>query len=388
MESPSSVGYGTGVQTGLLPGRSLSESRGEPGRVTCGRYSTARALPYLHDLPASLDAGARVCLYGAGGVGLGQKRLLNMLRPDVTVVAFADSVKTGLLDGVPIWSPAELAAAQDRVDLTIVTSDAWDTIARTLAEHGVAPCVRFCGLPEFVPFPDVPEAPTSVCQHDWRPYPAGINRYRQCQRCGAIHKYLVAGGERPSDDYNDAYWHVTSIVNGVPQNRTYERECLEALAAIGRPLQSFGRTVLEVGAGTGRLVPMFLRHGFEYTALEPSTWAATFITETFSVPVLNCGFEQASFERRFDLVVSIHTLEHLVQADVALERLAALAKPGGYVFLVVPDGEDLFNRDHVWFFDERVLRHWCAAAGLDVLGTTRLRPNPREDNIYLVARRD
>jgi SAM-dependent methyltransferase len=328
-----------------------------------------------------------VCLFGAGGVGLGQKRLLETLRPDVEIVAFADSFKRGTFDGLPILSPSELAANDLDIDLTVIASHAWRTIAETLSAHGISRTVRFCGLPEFVPMPDVSDMPSSVCAHEWRPYPAAINRYRICRGCGVIHKYLVAAGQQPHDDYGDAYWHISSILNGIPQNRVYELECLNAINAMGLSLKTFGRTVLEVGAGTGRLVPMFLRHGFEYTALERSDWAAQFITETFNVPVQSCRFEDAAFTHPFDLVVSFHTFEHLPHADVSFARLVELVKPGGHVFLTVPDGEDLFNPDHLWFFNEQVLRTWCQALGLEVVGTTRLRTTPVEDNIYLVARR-
>lgn len=61
---------------------------------------------------------------------------------------------------------------------------------------------------------------------------------------------------------------------------------------------------------------------------------------------------------KFDFVYSSHCLEHMINPIEALHEWWTLVKPGGYMFLVVPD-EDLyeqgvmpsrFNLDHKWTF--------------------------------------
>jgi SAM-dependent methyltransferase len=64
------------------------------------------------------------------------------------------------------------------------------------------------------------------------------------------------------------------------------------------------------------------------------------------------------FDRQFDFVYASHCLEHMVDPRFALEEWWGLVKPGGALFVIVPD-EDLyeqgfwpsrFNADHKWTF--------------------------------------
>jgi SAM-dependent methyltransferase len=63
-------------------------------------------------------------------------------------------------------------------------------------------------------------------------------------------------------------------------------------------------------------------------------------------------------QREFDFVYASHCLEHMVNPRTAIAQWWQLVKPGGVLFLIVPD-EDLyeqgywpsrFNRDHKWTF--------------------------------------
>lgn len=342
---------------------------------------------FLHHLPTEVPHGARLCLWGASVTGLGQRRLLDCLRPDVTIVAFADSFKTGSLDGLPILSPDEYLRRQDDFDLTIITAHKSNDISQMLAAHGVERYTRYRGVTEIAVFPDAERGDARVCTHQWEVYPSAVNRYRRCTVCGAVNKYLVAPWCQLHDDYGKDYWQSLHLVDGIPQNTHYEAELLQALAQMGLSLNDLGRTVLEVGAGVGRLVPLFLRKGWDYRALEPSEWAARFMREAYSVPVSQCILEEFPNTEPVDMVLSLHTLEHIPRADFAFERLVSLVKPGGYLFLALPDAEDLLNLDHVWFFHERVLETWSKRLGLETVGVTRLRPFHLQDNIYFIARK-
>lgn len=71
-------------------------------------------------------------------------------------------------------------------------------------------------------------------------------------------------------------------------------------------------------------------------------------------------------DRQFDFVYASHCLEHMVDARKAIRQWWALVKPGGVLFLIVPD-EDLyeqgrwpsrFNPDHKWTFTIAKHRSW------------------------------
>jgi SAM-dependent methyltransferase len=71
-------------------------------------------------------------------------------------------------------------------------------------------------------------------------------------------------------------------------------------------------------------------------------------------------------DRRFDYVYSSHCLEHMLDPQCTIQEWWALVRPGGVLFVIVPD-EDLyeqgywpsrFNSDHKWTFTLSKSESW------------------------------
>jgi len=87
-------------------------------------------LQTLSDLPFN----SRVCLYGAGEVGISLFLLLREQRPDVKVVCFVDSYKSGERHGITIIPPDVLPVRSADYDLVVITSLVFaEQIKQTLA---------------------------------------------------------------------------------------------------------------------------------------------------------------------------------------------------------------------------------------------------------------
>jgi len=154
-------------------------------------------------------------------------------------------------------------------------------------------------------------------------------------------------------------WHEDGIT---PRNRPVHIEALRALTRIEPAAH-----VLEIGAGVGRLVPLFLRAGCQYAAVEPDRWAARYIRQAYGVPVVCRTLETAHLDEARGAVVAVHALEHFHAADAAFERMVALVAPGNWLLIVVPDGSDRWNPDHWWGLSTITLSNWGAALGLELL---------------------
>ena len=70
--------------------------------------------------------------------------------------------------------------------------------------------------------------------------------------------------------------------------------------------------------------------------------------------------------KKLDFVFSSHCLEHMIQPENALKEWFSILKPGGYLFVIVPD-EDLYeqghfpskyNDDHKWTFTISKRKSW------------------------------
>jgi hypothetical protein len=234
---------------------------------------------------------------------------------------------------------------------------------------------------------------TVACRHWWRTRANEADctcTFVKCMRCKVVKKLSrcefhesTTQDKRPGREY---FSSMGLFDDGIPQNTTYALELATALAEMRAPAFAPGTSVLEIGSGIGRLVPWFLKGGMSYTALEPEPWAARYLRDAYDVAVTTEPWETATIPARsIDLVTSIHTLEHLAAADAAFEKMVEVSRR--YVLIIVPEGWDIWNPDHVWMFTQDVLRCWARNLGLRLYGPVQKRVADREDTIYALFER-
>lgn len=144
----------------------------------------------------------------------------------------------------------------------------------------------------------------------------------------------------------------------------YNQHLIELVTRNGLP----GSRVLDFGAGNGSYAARIQDLGFEVEALEPDPVLREQILDKH-VPARSLNeLEPESF----DLVYSCNVLEHIKDDTEALETIASLLKPGGFVAIYVPALDVLYSK-----FDERIghyrrysrerLRALCQTANLELV---------------------
>jgi SAM-dependent methyltransferase len=124
--------------------------------------------------------------------------------------------------------------------------------------------------------------------------------------------------------------------------------------------------VLDVGFGEGYGAEILSGSVADYVGLDMSEEAVQHASSRYSIP--NVRFEQSDAatipfdEGSFDLVISFHVLEHVVEPDLYLKEMARVCRAGGHVVIVTPNrafrlapGERPWNRFHVREFDREEL---------------------------------
>lgn len=168
--------------------------------------------------------------------------------------------------------------------------------------------------------------------------PNNLNcRIVACNRCG-----LVYSNPREKQELlNDVYRSV--------EDEEYLKQRSWKEASYRWNLQRLERHV----AG-GRLLDFGCGHGFFLSLLdgrwdacgvEPARAAARYAADTLGQKVY-CGFldEVGLEDESFDAVTMFHVLEHVADPTGELERANRLLKPGGYVYVEVPDFGSVLSR--------------------------------------------
>jgi len=143
---------------------------------------------------------------------------------------------------------------------------------------------------------------------------------------------------------------------------------------VARMLPRDART-LDFGAGSGEFVLTMSQRGFDAYGFEPGEGYASHARSLLGDRILHMRWQDISFERRFDLVTSFHVLEHLRDPVAALTAAARWVRPGGLIYVEVPDAVAQLRRKgfgslhfaHLIGFNQHNLQHAAARAGLAVM---------------------
>ena len=134
---------------------------------------------------------------------------------------------------------------------------------------------------------------------------------------------------------------------------TRDRAYWDAIWSIRRgmieaALPASRRRILDVGSSGGFLLDHFQQHGWQGIGIEPSHHAARHARERFALDVF-CG-ELLAYPPRsgrvggpqsepgsFDAVHCAQVLEHVLEPEACVVRIADLLAPGGVAFIEVPN---------------------------------------------------
>ena len=152
-----------------------------------------------------------------------------------------------------------------------------------------------------------------------------------------------------------------------------------------RALVPNGRSIFEIGYGSGALLRRFLDAGWSVAGVDKGQLEVGVDVEVTRRGRLDRGeLERTAGDAEHDLVVGVHVLEHLRDPAAGLAAAHRLLRPGGTLALVTPTadsaGPDWFGSSwwlledptHVRFFSPESVRRALARAGFTGVRVRRL----------------
>ena len=149
------------------------------------------------------------------------------------------------------------------------------------------------------------------------------------------------------------------------------------------------KSVLDVGCADGTL-SFFLksRKKINSEGIDTDERAVKYANEFAKKTGVDCKFHFQALEefkpsKKYDLLVALEVIEHVIDPKEFLRKAEALVKPGGHIILSTPNkngfyGEDDFNIQHINNYDEQSFR--------ELIGNDRIVEfQEQKGDIYVVA---
>ena len=204
-----------------------------------------------------------------------------------------------------------------------------------------------------------------------------IISYRVCSDCGTVTQYPPPDAEILNNYYNTIGTPQENVTSyGEYKKRVYEDRYQLITSNINFKA---GSKIIEIGSANGLFLKYFANDEYEVFGVEPSAVASKKAVELGINTICSTldSEDLVGYHNRFDLALSMHTLEHITDAQKFISIMSALIVPGGYLYIEVPDdykvpGEtmlawgDEISAVHISHFTSTGLLRLISDAGLTI----------------------
>lgn len=248
------------------------------------------------------------------------------------------------------------------------------------------PCDRQHDVPAFVyDSPPAGETHFDLRGQSYR------RRYLRCTECG--HWYSdtkmdlrgLYGGAYVDSTYAAGMRKTFDRIRALPPEKSDNagrvRRIVEFAARHFPPMMQ--PSLLDVGSGLAVFPAAIREAGWRCTALDPDPRAAAHAREAAGVDAIAADFMTVADDKlgRYDLITFNKVLEHLEDPVAMLQKAARHLRPGGVIYVEVPDeaasaegpGREEFFIEHFHVFSPASVGILARQSGLRVLESERVR---------------
>ncbi len=195
-----------------------------------------------------------------------------------------------------------------------------------------------------------------------------------CTDCGLVSHASIPSEEELSAYYDSRYrhdYHGEHRPSGYRVAREWER-CRQLAQRLTSHLKKTD-SIIEIGAGIGCTVKNLELAGYNAKGIEPGVGFYNYARRTLRASVTQGTLGDLPHSPSYDVVLLVHVLEHLPAPRTALEHIWKMLRPGGRLYVEVPNLSaphaapgKMFHFAHIYNFTTVTLRVLGEVAGFDV----------------------
>lgn len=238
-----------------------------------------------------------------------------------------------------------------------------------------SPCA-VCGSESLAPHLTVARSSDGNLAATTTDYGAAPGDIVRCAACGHMQVRELPAEDLLEEEYAQV-WEEAYVAEEAGQRAT-ARRALERIERHVPGSGGAGGALCDLGCWVGFLLSEADRRGWRVTGVEPSHYGAAYARQRLSLDVQEATIATASLPREsFDAVVMGDVIEHLPNPGAALRRAAELLRPGGVLYLTLPDAGSTVARvlgarwwsvlpTHVHYFTGQSLARLLGRSGFAV----------------------
>lgn len=262
---------------------------------------------------------------------------------------------------------------------------------------------KFCGHQSGDVVLDITDCADTYLDYLDIPYPEEERHYIKCDHCGLVYRTPVLSPDEKEKLYKhfrdqslrgESAHEYFERISGLSPDKSENHEKYEFLKDY-IPGQG---TVMDVGAGMGVFLYGFKKYFSDWNVfgVEPTEGVAD-IAKAHGVELLESYLTKETFPgKTFDLITSIHVLEHTEVPQDYIATLVQYMDEGSLLYIETPSVEDIgflpkthdrFMCQHEFIFSQEVLGNLVQQAGLELIYSGVFLSRRERKNLRVLCRK-
>lgn len=136
--------------------------------------------------------------------------------------------------------------------------------------------------------------------------------------------------------------------------------------------------IVDIGCSTGALLSTLKSHGYSnLMGVDPSSSCVRTVKKLYNIDAITSNISDLDNNEKYDVIILSAVLEHLVDFKISMQKIRALLKDQGLLFIEIPDAERFdsyiftpfqqFSFEHINYFSQYSIRNLLSDFSFEII---------------------